>query len=238
MRKYRMLPTRAIRNAVILYILTILAGIAGFMVIEHYRLIDAFFMTVITISTVGFREVSPLSDAGKIFTSLLIIFSLGTLAYVGSNLVSFIFDGEFINNLKIIRVIRRVEKLRNHVIVCGFGRNGEQVCLELASHGKPFVIIEKRDNVIERIRQHPDFLYVKGDAIHEDVLEQAGIRHATALVATTPSDADNVFVVLTARSLNPHLRIISRASEPNSDSKLKRAGATNVIMPERIGGLR
>ncbi|MCE7700241.1 MAG: potassium channel protein [Methanobacterium paludis] len=238
MYKYRMLPNATIRNAIILYVLTILAGIAGFMLIEHYDFIDAFFMTIITISTVGFNEVHPLTNDGKIFTAILIIFSLGTLAYVGSKLVSFVFDGEFVAHLKIIRVIRKVEKLRNHVIVCGFGRNGEQVCLELAAHKKPFVIIEKRDNVIERIREHPEFLYVKGDAIHEEMLELAGVRQASALVATTPSDADNVFVVLTARSLNPRIRIISRASEPNSDIKLKRAGATNVIMPERIGGSR
>ena len=146
--------------------------------------------------------------------------------------------GEFIHYLKTVRVYKKVDKLKDHIIVCGFGRNGEQVCNELIDHGIEFVIIEKRTNVIERIRQRPDLLYINGDATHEEVMEQARVHHARALIATTPNDADNVFVVLTARSLNPNLQIISRASEINSDVKLKRAGATNVIMPERIGGQR
>ena len=129
-------------------------------------------------------------------------------------------------------------KLKNHVIIVGYGRNGEQAAIELQEHDVDFVIIDKRDNVIARIRENPDLLYIKGDATHEEVLEQAGVYRAKALIVTTPTDADNVFVVLTARSMNPGLIIISRASELESLTKLKRAGATNVIMPERIGGQR
>ncbi|TKG94774.1 potassium channel protein [Puteibacter caeruleilacunae] len=235
---YKAISSRTIRMGVFLLTLMLVIGTVGYIVIEDFPLIDAIFMTIITVSTVGFGEVQPLSDAGKLFTSGLIFFSLGTLAYVGSTLASFVLDGEFMHYLKTVRVYKKVDKLEDHIIVCGFGRNGEQVCNELIDHGIEFVIIEKRANVIERIRQRPELLYINGDATHEDVLEQARVHHARALIATTPNDADNVFVVLTARSLNPNLRIISRASEINSDVKLKRAGATNVIMPERIGGQR
>lgn len=239
MNNYKELSSRTLRVAIVLLLLVLATGVTGLMLIEEdYSLIDAFYMTIVTVSTVGFREVHPLSDGGKIFVSGLILFSLGGLAYVGSSLASYLLDGDFINYLKTYRVYKKVDKLKNHVIVCGFGRNGEQVCDELTDHNTSFVIIEKRDHVIERIRQRPELLYIRGDATHEEVLEQARVHHAKALIATTPNDADNVFVVLTARSMNPNLKIISRASEIKSDVKLRRAGATNVIMPERIGGQR
>jgi voltage-gated potassium channel len=135
-------------------------------------------------------------------------------------------------------VDKKIAKLKNHVIIVGYGRNGEQAAMELAENEVDFVIVDKRDNVISRVRQNPELLYIKGDATHEEILEQARINEARALIATTPNDADNVFVVLTARSMNPGLTVISRASELESQMKLKRAGATNVIMPERIGGQR
>jgi voltage-gated potassium channel len=135
-------------------------------------------------------------------------------------------------------VDKKIAKLKNHVIIVGFGRNGEQAAIELAENGVDFVVVDKRDNVIGRVRENPELLYIKGDATHEEVLEQARIHDARAIIVTTPQDADNVFVVLTARSMNPGLTVISRASEMESLMKLKRAGATNVIMPERIGGQR
>ena len=133
---------------------------------------------------------------------------------------------------------KRIEKLTDHVIICGYGRNGEQTALELTDHNHPFVIIERRENVILRIQEDPNLLFIQGDATNEEVLRTAGIDRARALIATTPNDADNMFVVLTARSMNPKLTIVSRASEIGSDTKLRRAGATNVIMPERMGGQR
>ena len=238
--KFQKVSGRTIRTGAGLLIGIVLAGTAGYHFIEGMNIIDSLYTTIITVTTVGFNEAGneTLSAAGKIFTMILIVTSLGSLVYVGSNLARFIFDGELTNYLKTNRVDKKIAKLKNHVIIVGYGRNGEQAATELAENGVDFVIIDKRDNVISRIRENPKLLYIKGDATSEEVLEQAQIYEAQALIATTPNDADNVFVVLTARSMNPGLIIISRASEMESQMKLKRAGATNIIMPERIGGQR
>ncbi|QGY45249.1 potassium channel protein [Maribellus comscasis] len=238
--KFQEVSSRTLQIGVGLLLSIVTFGTLGYHLLEGMNLLDSLYMTVITISTVGFKEVGaePLSQQGKIFTMGLIITSLGSLAYVGSNMARFVFDGELANYIKTYRVDKKIAKLKNHVIIVGYGRNGEQAALELAEHGVNFVIVDKRDNVISRVRENPELLYIKGDATHEEILEQAQVYNARALIATTPDDADNVFVVLTARSMNPNLTIISRASELESQMKLKRAGATNVIMPERIGGQR
>ena len=226
------------RIAITLVICLFVGGMLGFHFIEGYNFVDSLYMTVLSVSTVGFEVVRPLSPQGKLFVSFLIIFSLGSFTFVGSSIVRFFLDGEFVKNLKNKRLSKRIERLTDHVIICGYGRNGEQAALELTDNNHPFVIIERRENVIVRIQEDPNLLYIQGDATNEDVLRTAGIDHARALIATTPNDADNMFVVMTARSMNPNLTIVSRASEIGSDSKLRRAGATNVIMPERMGGQR
>ncbi len=236
--KFKAVSNQTIRTGIVLLLLLLSSGTLFYWLYEQYPLIDAFFMTIITISTVGFAVIHPLSDVGKLFTSGLIMFSLGSLAWVGSTLAKFIFDGELKEYLKTYRVDKKIMKLKDHTIIIGYGRNGEQAAMELRDYGMEFVVIDKRENVIGRIREDENLLYIRGDATHEEVLYQARIEHAKALIATTPNDADNVFVVLTARSMNPALKIISRASEIESITKLQRAGATNVIMPERIGGQR
>ncbi len=236
--KFQAVSNQTIRTGIVLLLLLLSSGTLFYWLYEQYPLIDAFFMTIITISTVGFAVIHPLSDAGKLFTSGLIMFSLGSLAWVGSTLAKFVFDGELKEYLKTYRVDKKIMKLKDHTIIIGYGRNGEQAAMELRDYGMEFVVIDKRENVIGRIREDENLLYIRGDATHEEVLYQARIEHAKALIATTPNDADNVFVVLTARSMNPALKIISRASEIESITKLRRAGATNVIMPERIGGQR
>ncbi len=236
--KFQEVSNKTIRTAIVLLLMLMSSGTLFYWAHEEYPLIDAFFMTIITISTVGFGMIHPLSDAGKLFTSGLIMFSLGSLAWVGSSLARFIFDGDLKNYLKTYRVDKKIMKLKDHTIIVGYGRNGEQAAMELRDDGVDFVVIDKRENVISRVREDESLLYIQGDATHEDILFQARVEHAKALIATTPNDADNVFVVLTARSINPALRIISRASEIESVTKLRRAGATNVIMPERIGGQR
>ena len=238
MNQFEQQTSRTFRIAILLVFTVFAFGLVGFHFIEGYGFIDSLYMTVLSVSTVGFEVVRPLSQTGKLFVSFLIIFSLGSFAFVGSSIVRFFLDGEFIKKLKINRVSKRIEKLTDHVIICGYGRNGEQAALELTDHIHPFVIIERRENVIARIQEDPNLLFIQGDATNEEVLRTAGIDRARALIATTPNDADNMFVVLTARSMNPNLIIVSRASEIGSDVKLRRAGATNVIMPERMGGQR
>jgi voltage-gated potassium channel len=219
-----------------LMMLIILMGVVGYMLIENYRLLDAFYMTVITVATVGFEEVHTLSDNGKLFTSFLIITSFGTFAYALTSLSKYVFDGEFNKYFKNYKVSSAIDKLENHVIICGFGRNGKQAAHVLKKHNTRFVVIEEKKDVVSEINHKYSDLIVEGNATLDEVLLKAGVTRARALITTLPFDADNLFIVLSARALNPKLTIISRASEDNTDKKLKVAGANNVIMPDRLGG--
>ena len=211
-------------------------GIAGYMLIEHYNLFDAFYMTIITVATVGYNEVHPLSDAGRLFTTFLIITSFGTFAYAVTSISRYVMDGEFNRYFKIYKVNESIKKLEDHVIICGYGRNGKQAAHVLKKHHKRFVVIEEKKDVITSLNQKHADLVIQGDSTQDEVLLRAGILKAKALITTLPVDADNLFIVLSARSLNSKLTIISRASEENTDKKLKIAGADNVIMPDKIGG--
>ena len=223
---------------ILLLFLLVTIGVTGYMILEQYSFNDALFMTIITMSTVGFQEVKPLSEAGQIFTSIFIVASFGLFAYVISNLTRYFVDGIFRNFFKDNKVKNKIAKLKDHVIVCGYGRNGKQAISELIDSGLEVVIIDEKENVIDTIRQEKNLLYVLGDASQDEILQDAGIERARALITTLPIDADNLFVVLSARVLNPDLTIISKASEDQSFIKLKRAGATNVIMSGKIGGQR
>ncbi|MFT5750011.1 MAG: voltage-gated potassium channel [Ancylomarina sp.] len=230
---------RTLSFALILMVVVIGFGTLGYMHLnEDYSFIDALYMTVITISTVGFKEVHDLTDGGKIFTILLILTSFGIFGYIVSAVTRFILDGVFRRNLKDYRVVRKIEKLSNHVIVCGFGRNGHQASLELLEHDEKVVVVDSRESSIDQIRMIPELLFIQGDATLEEVLTSANISKAKALITAIPDDAANVYVCLTARELNPDIRIISRSSKLQSDNKLKRAGANNVIMPDLLGGRR
>lgn len=214
----------------------VLIGIAGFMLIEGYNLPDAFYMTIITVATVGFEEVHKLSDAGRMFTAFLIITSFGTFAYGISAISKYVVDGELNLYFRNLKVTNEIKKLQNHVIICGYGRNGKQAAHVLKSHNQRFVVIEKKREVINTMSEKYRELVVEGDSTQDSVLESVGIDKARALITTLPDDADNLFIVLSARALNPMLTIISRASNDNTDKKLKIAGANNVIMPDKIGG--
>ncbi len=216
----------------------ITTGVIGFMLIEGFNFTDAFFMTIITIATVGFKEVHPLSTPGMYFTVFLIIISFGIFAYAISTLTRYIVGGAFGHYYKNRKVKNKIQQLKDHVIVCGYGRNGRQAVAELTDHKVPIVVIENDDATMEKILETPDLLYVHGDATKDEILLMCRAEEAKALITTLPVDADNLFVVLTARELNPQMTIISRATNEHSDVKLKRAGATNVIMPDRIGGQR
>lgn len=214
----------------------LLTGILGYMIIEGYSLTDAFYMTVITIATVGYGEVHQLSTVGRIFTAFLIITSFGTFAYAVSAITRFVTDGEFNHFFKNKRLNAAIDKLSDHVIICGYGRNGRQAAHILKKHNKRFVVIDGDDKITGSITHKFSDLVLTGDATQDEMLMKAGILRASALITTLPEDADNVFIVLTARNLNSKLNIISRASDDGSDTKLKIAGANNVIMPDKVGG--
>jgi voltage-gated potassium channel len=215
----------------------IIIGTIGYMIIDsRFNFLDALYMTVNTIGTVGFREVYPLNGAGKIFTIVLIITGFGTFAYAISALSSYILSGEFREYYRHVKKVNAISKLSGHVIICGYGRNGRQAAHVLKKHDRRFVVIEQKKDIVESINHRYSELVIEGDSTQDEVLEKAGVMRASALITTLPVDADNLFIVLSARALNPGLTIISRASDDNSDKKLKTAGADNVIMPDKIGG--
>jgi len=213
-------------------------GTVGYVFIESYTLLDAVFMTIITVSTVGFSEVKPLTPLGELFTIFMIIFSFGAFAYAVTSITRFIVDGGFRNYFINKRTARKTGKIANHVIICGYGRNGREAATTLQKKGEKFVIIENKPELIDEIRTVLKVLYVEGDATDDDVLKEAGIERAKALITTLPNDADNLLVVLSARTIDKNVQLISRASFEWSDIKLRRAGATNVIMPDLVGGRR
>jgi voltage-gated potassium channel len=224
-------------NISVLALLAIfLTGIIGYTEIEGFTVLEAFYMTVITISTVGFSEVHSLSESGRLFTAFLIITSFGIFAYAIRAISSYIFTGEFRNYFKDRKLKKTLHKLNNHVIICGYGRNGKRAAEEFRAHNMPYVVIEEKEHVLNEIKEDENLLFIHGDSTRDEILEKAHISSAQALIATLPIDADNLLTVLTAREMNKQLLIISRASNDKSYSKLKLAGANNVIMPDKIGG--
>lgn len=221
--------------AFLIFIMSLLIGITGFMFIEGLGFVNSLYMAVITIGTVGFTEVKELSSYGRIFTSGYILLNLGLFAYVVSVVSSYFFEGKLKSIVKNYRSGMEINKLKNHVIVCGYGRNGSRACRELQQEGVDFVIVE-RD--VDMAHQIPNGMkWYIGDATADDNLRAVGIEKAEVIIITTPSDADNVFITLTARHLNPKIRIIARATNMETESKLHRAGANNVIMPDYLGGM-
>lgn len=213
-------------------------GTCGYMFIENYRFLDAFYMTIETVGTVGFREIRPLSDGGKIFTSLLIILSFGCFGYVITTFTKFMVEGFFRNYFQFAKMKNKISKLSGHIIVCGYGNNGTETIRELLEYNEKVVVIEKATDITEQLKANPDILFIEGDATNEDVLRETNIETAKALITTMPNDADNLYIVLTVKELNNKITIVSRASDNHAIKKLKRAGANNVIMPDKIGGNR
>jgi len=222
--------------ALLLLFGVIASGTIGYIYISDYSFIDALYMTIITISTVGFKEVNPLDTPSKIFTIFLILTSITTYGYVISVLTEYISNNRLFEELKFKKVQKDINKLSNHSIVCGYGRNGKQAVATLKSHKKDVVVIENKNKLIQEIELNEDVFIVKGDATDDSVLLKAGIKKAGNLITTLPSDASNLYVVLSARQLNQSCTLISRASDESSYHKLKIAGADNVIMPNKLGG--
>lgn len=216
-------------------LIIICSGTIGYMSIEDYTFTEALFMTVITISTVGFREMRPLTTSGQLFTIILIISSIGTFAWAITEITKYVVDGEFRRLLKIYRMDKAISKLNDHVIICGYGRNGRQSAKSLKDWNHPYVVVENNTDKLQRGGDESEIIVI-GDATHEETLKKAGIDRARALITTLPKDADNLFVVVTAKFLNKNIEIISRASEEHSDTKLRQAGASSVVMPDKVGG--
>lgn len=224
-------------GSIILLLISTVVGVTGFVTIEDYNLREAFYMTILTISTVGFGEVHKLSPEGQIFTSIYIIFNLSIFAYFLSVVSKYLFEGELREILDRYMSSRNINKLKNHVIVCGYGRNGFRACEELRKDNVEFVVIDVSEKVFnERFDDKNNTHYVIGDASEEKVLQMAGVSKAKALIASMPDDAMNVFVTLTAKELNSDIQIIARASRASSEAKLLRAGANSVVMPDVMGG--
>ncbi len=204
------------------------------MFIEEWNFVDSFYMTIITVSTVGFGEVALLSSEGKFFTAFLIVSSFGSFAYAITSITTFMVGGQYKKHLREYKMTQQLKKMKDHVIICGYGRVGSQVASDLRSNGIEFVILEKDEFLISHQEDDTSFLY--GDSTDDEILKRASITSAKAIITCLPKDADNLFVVLTARQLNSKVCIVSRASNPSSVSKLKFAGANNVIMPDAVGG--
>lgn len=217
--------------------LLLAAGTTGYRLIEGMSLIDALYMAVITISTVGFGEIEPLGPAGRLFTIGLIMAGAGLLAYTFSTTADFLISGDWRFYFEQRRKRKMLSQLSGHTIVCGYGRVGRHVADELHAQKSPFVVLDMSAEKVERVR-HRGYLTLQGNAANENDLRTAGIERAGSLVATASSDAENVFIVLTARAMRPDMVIVARANFDESEEKLLRAGATRVILPYRICGRR
>lgn len=223
-------------NKIILLVFSILAiGTLGYMLLSGYTLVDALYMTVITVTTVGFGEVRPFSPEEKVFTIFLILTSITVFGYGISSFSEYLVSGKLFEHFKHKRVEKQIAHLKGHTIVCGYGRNGKQAILKLSNYNKKFVVVEKNKEMIA-ILDAENILNIEGDATLDETLLRAGIENAANLITALPSDANNLFVVLTVSQLNENCRVISRASNESSYSKLKIAGADNVIMPDKLGG--
>jgi voltage-gated potassium channel len=221
--------------SLLLIFLVISGGTVGYMLIEGWNFIDSIYMTVITLSTVGFQEVHDVSTNGRIFTVILIIGGAGTLAYTLSAGVRMILEGELLEIFGRKRLEKIIKDLEDHYIICGYGRMGKIICKELKNGNKDFVVIERE---IESLDVKEDILVLKGDATSDETLKEAGIERAKGLISVLPTDAENLYVVLSARGLNRNLFIVARAGEEGSVQKLMRAGSDEVVSPYYIGGLR
>ncbi|WP_299118626.1 potassium channel protein [uncultured Winogradskyella sp.] len=224
-----------IYTALMMLAILLCIGVVGYRLISGYSWVDALYMTVITVTTVGFAEVNPLDTTSKIFTIFLILTSVIIVGYAISIITEYILSKSNIEDIKQRKMQKKIDAMSNHIIICGFGRNGKQAAKKLLAYDKPFVIIERNKEIIEKFHED-DIPFVFGNANEDETLIEAGIKKASTLISALPNDADNLFVVLSARQINKKMHIISRASQETSYNKLKLAGANNVILPDRIGG--
>jgi voltage-gated potassium channel len=213
----------------------LVAGSLGYVVIEGWSFFDGLYMTVTTLTTVGYGEVHKLDQAGRAYTMALILAGVGVMLYIVGALARVVVEGEIQEALGKRKIRRRVKKLQDHYIICGYGRLGKIIARQLSNAGIPLVVVESEPEVIANL-EGQGYSFVAGDATREEVLQEAGIERAKGLVAVLHTDAGNVYITLTARSLNPRLFIVARGEEPGSQQKLLRAGADKVESPYEMGG--
>ena len=230
-------PFRTLLIPLVSLLVVLTYGTSGYLVIGHFGLLDAVYMTVITIATVGFEEVHPLSPLARVFTISLIAFGVAGFLYTFGVLVESVSAGRWRTYRRYRRVEAELAALTGHVIVCGYGRIGEQVTRELEQAGQPFVVVEMNEQPLEYLRRDGR-LHVVGDAASDEILKSAGIDRAVALISAVDSDERNVYIVLTARAINPQLLIVARSGYRDSDAKLHRAGADRVVSPYTLSGRR
>ncbi|MEH7462363.1 potassium channel protein [Bacillus thuringiensis] len=219
--------------AIICMCFIVMIGTIGFMMIEEISLFQAFWMTMITVLTVGYGDAVPLTKAGKIFALLIIPIGVGIVTYAIGVVAAMIIEGNLFQAMRRKKMEKQIAEMKDHIIVCGCGRVGLQVVQELREKNMPFIVIDREESVLVEQK----LLYVHGDATDDEVLHKAGITRAAGLVAIVASDAENVFITLTARGLNPNIKIIARAEKQESEEKLRRAGANKVINPSSMAGI-
>ncbi|HDR7657349.1 potassium channel family protein [Bacillus wiedmannii] len=219
--------------AVICMTFVVILGTLGFMTIEEISLFQAFWMTMITVLTVGYGDAVPVTQAGKVFALLIIPVGVGIVTYAIGVVAAMIIEGNLFHAVRRKKMDKQIAQLQNHIIVCGCGRVGLQVVHELQEKNIPFVVVDKDESILEKEK----LLYVHGDATEDQVLHHAGISKAAGLVAIVANDAENVFITLTARGLNDVIKIVARAEKPETEDKLKRAGANKVINPSSMAGI-
>lgn len=214
-------------------------GVTGYVLIEGWSILDAFYMTFISFTTVGFQEVAKLGQAGRLFTVFIILFGVVMISMLSGSVTSIFVKNELLASRKIKKMKKHISSLKNFTILCGAGDTGMNVIKEFRNAGKELVVIEERPEVIEQLAEtYPDLPVISGDATKDEALIEANIQNASGLIATLSVDADNFFVVVSARALNPKLNIISRSVDPHTENKLYKAGANHVISPNLIGGIR
>lgn len=237
-RGFRDDPIRQLRISIILLAGLAAVGTVGYAIIDgRYSMIDALYMTIITLTTVGFQEVYPLSAAGKIFTISLLVLGVGITAWAVTNAAEVMLGDTFWSSVHRRRIKEAVMRLKDHHVVCGYGRLGRQIVRDLEARGESFVVIDSNDDLLADLTKR-NIPNIVADATQEETLEQAGVNRARGLVSCLDSDASNVLTVLTARGMNPQLLIVARANTEAAESKLKRAGADRMVTPEAIGGHR
>jgi voltage-gated potassium channel len=223
--------------SIIVLIAIYVIGFAGYMIIEKMTLLEAIFMTTITITTVGYGVVKELSTGGTIFTIILIIIGTGSAAYILINLVDLLLSEFLLGRFQIRRMAKMISILKNHYIICGLGRVGQEIAFELYNDKADFIVIDNAEEPIALCKQN-NWLYIQGDASSDEVLTEAGIKIAKALFAALDTESENVYITLSAKALNPRIFVVARATKYETISKLERAGADRVVSPQIIGGKR